>query len=167
MTRHPCTDAAETEAAPEHWVVLFTVHAQLCALPVEPVRDILGGCALSPIPLAPPAIVGHGNLRGRVLTAVDLRRRLPPCEQRIGASGPRADAERAPAVVVEQAGALHALLVDEVREVTILPPEARAPAPALLDPEWAAVVTALCRTEHGTVALLDVSRLLRFGPVPA
>src|SRR6516164_8209587 len=96
----------------ERMFVTLTVADQLCGVPVLSVRDILGEQAITRIPLAPPEIAGSLNLRGRIVTAVDLRERLhlPP---------PAADATRM-SVVAEQSGELYALLVDQVSEVMSL-----------------------------------------------
>ena len=71
-------DAATDEE--ERVFVTLTVADQLCGVPVLAVRDILGEQAITRIPLAPPEIAGSLNLRGRIVTAIDLRRRLrlPP-----------------------------------------------------------------------------------------
>ena len=81
-------------------------------MPVLGVRDILGEQTITRIPLAPPEIAGSLNLRGRIVTAIDLRRRLrlpppPPGQPRMS-------------VVAEQGGELYALLVDQVSEVMSL-----------------------------------------------
>jgi purine-binding chemotaxis protein CheW len=53
---------------------------QLCGIPVLQVRDELASLEITPIPLAPPAVAGSLNRRGRIVTSVDLRVRLvlPP-----------------------------------------------------------------------------------------
>ena len=70
--------ASPTTAAGEDTQVLvtLTVADQLCGVPVLAVRDILGEQVITRIPLAPPEIAGSLNLRGRIVTAIDLRRRL-------------------------------------------------------------------------------------------
>src|SRR6185312_17158778 len=98
--------AAGTE---EQVFVTLTVADQLCGVPVLAVRDILGEQTITRIPLAPPEIAGSLNLRGRIVTAIDLRRRLqlPPAPE----------AQPRMSVVAEQGGELYALLVDQVSEV--------------------------------------------------
>ena len=61
-------------------VLTLTVAGQLCGVPVLAVRDVLGPQTITRIPLAPPEVAGSLNLRGRIVTAIDLRRRLslPP-----------------------------------------------------------------------------------------
>ncbi len=56
--------------------VTFTIGGQLCGIPVLQVRNVLAPQEITPIPLAPPEIAGSLNLRGRIVTSVDLRVRL-------------------------------------------------------------------------------------------
>jgi purine-binding chemotaxis protein CheW len=130
----------------------LTVAGQSCAVPVLMVRDVLGPQAITRIPLAPPEIAGSLNLRGRIVTAVDLRLRLglPPRE-----AGP------APmSVVVEQAGELYSLQVDEVGEVVPLPAEGFEPNPPTLDPFWRDVSRGVHRQEDRLTIALEVDRVL-------
>src|ERR1700738_2165448 len=105
QSENAATDAAKI-------FVTLTVAEQLCGIPVLSVRDILAEQTITRIPLAPPEIAGSLNLRGRIVTAIDLRKRLrlpaaPPGQARMS-------------VVAEQGGELYALLVDQVSEVLSL-----------------------------------------------
>ncbi len=93
------TDAAQM-------VLTLTVASQLCGVPVLAVRDVLGPQTITRIPLAPPEVAGSLNLRGRIVTAVDLRRRLM--------LAPRPAGARPMSVVVEHQGELYSLLADQV-----------------------------------------------------
>src|SRR3954452_3661532 len=118
-----------TQAAGEEQVlVTLTVADQLCGVPVLGVRDILAEQAITRIPLAPPEIAGSLNLRGRIVTAIDLRRRLrlPP---------PPAGQGRM-SVVAEQGGELYALLVDQVSEVLSLEASMFERNPPTLEKCW-------------------------------
>ena len=136
----------------ERMFVTLTVADQLCGVPVLSVRDILGEQAITRIPLAPPEIAGSLNLRGRIVTAVDLRERLhlPP---------PAADATRM-SVVAEQSGELYALLVDQVAEVMSLKEAAFEPNPRTLAPAWAQFSAGIYRLDNRLLVVLDVARLL-------
>jgi len=85
---------------------------QLCGVPVLAVRDVLAGQSIARIPLAPPEVAGNLNLRGRIVTAIDLRQRLH--------LSPRAPNAKPMSVVTEQGSELYALLVDQVSEVVSL-----------------------------------------------
>jgi purine-binding chemotaxis protein CheW len=136
----------------EHVFVTLTVADQLCGVPVLSARDILGEHAITRIPLAPREIAGSLNLRGRIVTAIDLRERLhlPP---------PPADQPRM-SVVAEQGGELYALLVDQVSEVMSLRASAFERNPSTLPQTWAAFSNGIYRLENRLLVVLDVGKLL-------
>ncbi len=134
--------------------VTLTVAGQLCGIPVLGVRDILAEQPITRIPLAPPDIAGSLNLRGRIVTAIDLRRRL---------NLPTADAGQKPmSVVAEQGGELYALLVDSVSEVMSLDPLALERNPPTLERDWALFSNGIYRLDGRLLVILDVARLLDY-----
>ena len=137
-------------------VVAIRVGGQDFGVPVMQVRDVLRGRHLTPVPRAPRAVAGLLNLRGRIVTAIDLGVRL---------GLPRRAAENdAAQIVVENGGELYALVVDSVGDVLRLD-EARYDDGSLaLDPQWRAVAAAVYPTETGRIVLLEIARLLDFGP---
>jgi purine-binding chemotaxis protein CheW len=153
MLERPETTSPNTATGDETQVlVTLTVADQLCGVPVLAVRDILGEQVITRIPLAPPEIAGSLNLRGRIVTAIDLRRRLrlppaPPGQARMS-------------VVAEQGGELYALLVDQVSEVLSLNASEFERNPPTLDKTWAEFSTGIFRLEGRLLVVLDVSRLL-------
>jgi len=135
--------------------VTLTVADQLCGVPVLGVRDILGEQVITRIPLAPVEVAGSLNLRGRIVTAIDLRQRLglpaaPPGAVRMS-------------VVAEQGGELYALLVDQVSEVIRVPASAFERNPPTLPPIWARFSTGIYRLEDRLLVVLDVGKLLTLG----
>lgn len=138
--------------AGERQFVTLTLAGQMCGVPVLAVRDVLGEQTIARIPLAPPEVAGSLNLRGRIVTAIDLRRRLrlppaPPGTRRMS-------------VVTEQGGELYALLVDQVAEVISLPGAAFEPSPPTLPAAWADYSRGVYRLEKTLLVVLDVERLL-------
>ncbi len=144
---------AETSAGGDDRVfVTLTVADQLCGVPVQAVRDVLGEQVITRIPLAPGEIAGSLNLRGRIVTAIDLRRRLgledaPPGTPRMS-------------VVAEQGSELYALLVDQVSEVLSLPADTFERNPPTLPPSWAAHSVGIHRLQDRLMVVLDVARVL-------
>lgn len=136
-------------------VLTLTVAGQPCGVPVLVVRDVLGSQTITPIPLAPTEIEGAMNLRGRIVTAVDLRRRLGLPR--------RPEGGKPMSVVVEQGGELYAMLADAVGEVVPLSAADRAPNPPTLDPVWREVSRGVHRRDGQLLILLDVERLLAIG----
>lgn len=133
----------------------LTVADQLCGVPVLAVRDVLGHQAITRIPMAPVEVAGSLNLRGRIVTAIDLRRRLN--------LAPRAEGTKAMSVVVERDNELYSLLADGVGEVLPLPIAEREANPPTLDPLWREVSTGVHRLGEQLVILLDVERILAIG----
>jgi len=134
--------------------VSITVAGQLFGIPVLQVQDVLGPQRITRIPLAPPEVAGSLNLRGRIVTAIDLRTRLrlPPLpEGRNGMS-----------VVVDHGGELYSVLVDSVGEVLSLGAEMAERNPATLDPIWREVSGGIYRLDKNLLIVLDVSRVLDF-----
>ena len=152
LSDRPAADAASDEKV----FVTLTVADQLCGVPALNVRDILSEQILTRIPMAPREIAGSLNLRGRIVTAVDLRRRLnlpdaPPGTPRMS-------------VVVEQGGELYALLVDQVSEVISLPASAFERNPPTLPPPWSEYSAGIFRLQNRLLVVLDAARLLALAP---
>jgi purine-binding chemotaxis protein CheW len=90
-------------------LVTFTLDGRCYGVDVDAVQEVLRGLPRTRIPLAPHALAGLINLRGQVLTAIDLREQL---------GLPVRDAEREPMlVVIRVAGEPAALLVDTIGAV--------------------------------------------------
>ena len=145
-------ELAGGEETKEKIFVTLTIAEQLCGVPVLGVRDILAEQPITRIPLAAAEIAGSLNLRGRIVTAIDLRQRLllPPAP----AGTPRMS------VVAEQNGELYALLVDQVAEVMSLPDSAFEANPPTLPPIWAEHSTGVYRLDGRLLVVLDVARIL-------
>ncbi len=132
--------------------VTLSLAEQLFGVPVSGVRAILRAQPLTRIPLASPEIAGALNLRGRIVTAIDLRRRLKL---------PAAPAGWSPmSLVTERDGELYALQVDQVCEVLTLGAALFEHTPPSLSPGRAAYCTGLYRLETNLMLVLDLERLL-------
>jgi purine-binding chemotaxis protein CheW len=152
MTTDVLERAASVDDEEERAFVILTVTNQLCGIPVLGVRDILGEYKITRIPLAPAEIAGSLNLRGRIVTAIDLRQRL-----RLPAAP--ADQPRM-SVVAEQGGELYALLVDQVSEVMSLKASSFERNPPTLAPTWAQFSSGIYRLDGALLVVLDVGKLL-------
>lgn len=101
--------------------VTVMVAEQMFGLPIERVHDVFIPSAMTTVPLAPREIMGLLNLRGKVVTAISLRRRLGlPDDVRGG---------DAMAIGIEHGGESYGLLVDGVGEVLRLTQKRWRPRP--------------------------------------
>jgi purine-binding chemotaxis protein CheW len=147
-------ERTERSASEEQVYVTLTVAGQLCGIPVLGVRDILAEQPITRVPLAPADIAGSLNLRGRIVTAIDLRCRLK--------LPPPAEGQKRMSVVAEQGGELYALLVDQVSEVMSLDPTLFERNPPTLARNWAMFSNGIYRLDGKLLVILDVARLLDY-----
>lgn len=127
-------------------------------VPILQVRDVLDSPATHAVPLAPPEIRGSINLRGRIVTAIDLRVRL--------GLPPRAPELRSKCVIVEltSTGEPYAFLVDEVGDVLRVSANDYEPNPITLSREWSAICRGLYRQSNGLLLVLDAQAALDIQP---
>ena len=134
--------------------VTITIADQLFGIPVLTVHDVLVAQKITPIPLAPPEVAGALNLRGRIVTAIDVRRALGLM--------PREGDDPGMYVVVEHGEELYNLIVDTVGEVMDLPSDAYERPPTTLEVRWRDVTMGIYRLEGQLLLVLDVEPLLDF-----
>jgi purine-binding chemotaxis protein CheW len=117
--------------------VTFTIAGQIFGLPIARVQDVFKPALITRVPLAAPEIAGVLNLRGRIVTTIDMRRRL---------GVKRRDEGEAPmAIGIEASGESYGLLVDAVGEVLRLPVSDREANPISLDSGLAALSAGVYR----------------------
>ncbi|MBI4273274.1 MAG: chemotaxis protein CheW [Rhizobiales bacterium] len=131
--------------------VTVTIGGQLFGLPIARVQDVFTPGKMTRVPLAPAEIAGVLNLRGRIVTAIDMRHRLD-LQQRETGSEPMA-------VGIEVNDESYGLVVDSVGEVMKLPAE-HEPVPVNLDVRLARVASGIHRLDGQLLVVLDVDRVL-------
>lgn len=151
MSRGKRKEAAAADADALEYI---TVHVgeQLFGIPVTVVQDVFEVTGVTPVPLALPEVHGVLNLRGRIVTAIDMRRRLGL------PAGARSTTRMA--VGIEENGEAFGLIVDSVGEVLSLRAQDLERSPANLDPRWQQVANGVHRLEGDLMVVLDVRRAL-------
>jgi purine-binding chemotaxis protein CheW len=135
--------------------VTVMLGGQLFGLPISRVQDVFMPERLTRVPLAPPEVAGVLNLRGRIVTAIDMRGRL---------GWPERDDKRPPmAIGIECKGESYGLVIDAVGEVVTLDESAREPNPVNLDAALARISAGIHRLERQLLVILDVDRVLDIG----
>ncbi len=139
--------------------VTLTLAGQLFGIPVTSVQDVLGPQTINPIPLAPPEVAGSLNLRGRIVTAFDVRKRL--------GLPPRPASEPGMSVVVEHGAELYSLSIDVVGEVLNLPLASFERNPTNLDSRWRSISEGIFQLDDRLMVVLDIPQLLALGAAEA
>ena len=132
--------------------VTAMIGGQLFGLPILRVQDVFAPDRLTRVPLAPAEIAGVLNMRGRIVTLIDMRIRLG-LEKRV-------DDSPAMAIGVESGGESYGLLIDSVGEVLKLDDGAREANPINLDPRLARMSAGIHRLEGQLLIVVDVDRVL-------
>lgn len=132
--------------------VTLTVAGQWFGIPVLEVQDVLGPRTVAHIPLADKVVAGSINLRGRIVTVIDMRKRL--------GLPPRDNDEPGMNIVVEYSGNLYSLLIDAVGEVMEVPEDRYEKNPATVDPMWRDFSDGIYRLENQLLIILNVEKLL-------
>jgi purine-binding chemotaxis protein CheW len=137
-------------------LVSIKVGDETFGVPVLSVQDVIAPVRIDIVPLAPPEVAGSLNLRGRIVTAIDIRKRMGMPSREEGASHM--------SVIVERSGELYALQVDDVGDVLWLATAEQELPPITLSPEWRAVCDGLYRLEGELMLVLNVERFLTLSP---
>jgi purine-binding chemotaxis protein CheW len=147
MTAHnPVADTHSTD------FVTVMLGEQMFGLPIGRVQDVFVPERLTRIPLAPAEVAGILNLRGRIVTAIEMRTRLD--------LPPRPEGQPVMAIGIEFKGESYGLLVDAVGEVMKIASRDCEPKPANLDARLARVAASVVRLEGQLMVILDVDRVL-------
>ncbi len=129
------------------------IAGQRFGIPILQVQDVLSQQRVTRVPLAPPEVAGSLNLRGRIVTAIDVRRRL--------GIGPREkDGTREMSVVVEHDNELYSLIIDQVGDVMTLQDDHFENTPGALDPSWREISSGIYRLDGELLIVLDVPKFL-------
>ncbi|MGI8509637.1 MAG: chemotaxis protein CheW [Gemmatimonadaceae bacterium] len=138
-------------ARKEQEFVSFRVGTQWFGVPVLTVQEVLSVQRLARIPLAPPEVTGLLNLRGQLVTAINMHKVLDSGTPPEGVTMN---------IVVRDVEELFALVVDEVGDVVSVMPQSIEPLPATLDTCWRDACDGVVRWPNGLLAVLEPGRLL-------
>lgn len=137
--------------------VTIRVGEQLLGLPIGRVQDVFIANRITVVPRAPDEIVGLINLRGRIVTAICLRKRLGrPAEFKLDGQG----RHELTAIGIDHGGEAYALIVDAVGEVIRLDRSTFESLPVHLDSVWAALATGIHRLDGELLVVLDLDAVL-------
>ncbi|MBK8009523.1 MAG: chemotaxis protein CheW [Rhizobiales bacterium] len=143
-----------SRAAIELEFVTAWIAGQLFGIPITRVHDVFEVERITHVPLAPAEISGVLNLRGRVVTALDMRKRL--------GLPVREGHEKQMAIGIDHGSEAYGLLVDAMGEVLKLSSDAFDAVPINLQQGWVAISAGIYRLEDRLMVVLDVDKVLDF-----
>jgi purine-binding chemotaxis protein CheW len=130
----------------------FTIGGLHLGVPVQGVQEVIRYQELTRVPLAAAEVRGLINLRGQIVTAVDLRRKL--------GLGERADEERPTNVVLRRDDGAVSLLVDEIGDVLEVSEDSWEPAPRTLKGGARDLISGVYKLDKGLLLVLDADKAL-------
>ncbi len=132
--------------------VTMRLGTQLFGISVMAVQDVMRRQQIAQIPLAPAVIAGSLNVRGRIVTAIDMRKRLGMPDF--------PEPESMMKVVVDFQHELFALMVDAVGDVLTLPMNKFEKTPANMDASWRSVAAGIFKLDTELLVILDVASVI-------
>lgn len=136
----------------------FSLGGLLFGVEVLQVQEVIRYQAMTRVPLAPTDVRGLINLRGQIVTAIDLRHRL-------GLPG-RDGHEQPMNVVVRTADGVISLLVDDIGDVVDVEQSVFEAAPETLTGPARELVTGVYKLPGRLLLVLDVERTVEIGHEP-
>jgi len=138
-------------------IVGFQVGRETYGVPITSLHEIVRVPEITAVPDAPEYMEGVINLRGKIVSVIDLRKRFG--EREVSANrGNRI-------LVVEHHGRLSGLIVDSASEVLKIPASEIEPPPAVLQDGGLNCVTGLGKYRNRLIMLLDMNKLLEYSGV--
>ena len=138
-------------------IVGFRVGRETYGVPITSLHEIVRVPEITAVPDAPEYMEGVINLRGRIVSVIDLRKRF-------GEKGSTPDRQNR-ILVVEHKGRLAGLIVDSATEVLKIPEAEVEAAPAGFEEGRMNCVSGLGKYGGRLIVLLDMAKLLEFSKV--
>jgi purine-binding chemotaxis protein CheW len=144
----------DTHMDNEVQLISVSIEGQLIGLPITSVRDVFSIAKMTPVPRADRAVAGLVNLRGHIVTILDLGALL---NSRVGERKVDGDTM---AVGVEWNGEVFGLVVDEIGDVLSLQTDSSEPMPANMGQTWARYTRRVHKLERDLLIEVDLHALL-------
>jgi purine-binding chemotaxis protein CheW len=134
-----------------HQLCTFRVAGLYMGVEVTEVSEVLRLQQMTPVPLSYDVVAGLVNLRGEIVTALDLRRRLG-FERFAGGAGT--------SIVLRSAGETMTLLIDEIGDVVTVDDDDFEPPPETVGEGARDLIRGAYKLEGSLLLLLDIDRAL-------
>lgn len=132
-------------------LVSFRLGSEVYAINISRVQEIKKMVEITKVPQAPSYCVGVVNLRGKVITVIDLRTKLD--------MEAIARDKNTRIVVYDVEGIVTGMIVDAVEEVLRIPRSAIEPAPGIATSTASDYIQGVAKVEDRLLLLLDISKI--------
>ena len=136
--------------AQTHQFCTFYLDKLMFGVELEKVQEVIRYLEITQIPLAPRVVSGLMNLRGQIVTGIDLRRRLD--------LAPRPDGTAAMNVVIRSAEGAVSLLVDEIGDVVEVTEDSFERPPETLRGKVREVILGVHKLEKSLMHVLNTEK---------
>jgi purine-binding chemotaxis protein CheW len=133
-------------------IVGFQIGRETYGVPITSLHEIVRPPEITAVPDAPDYLEGVINLRGKIVSVMDLRKRFGQKQEGLQ--------RRNRILVVEHGGRLAGLIVDSASEVLKIPAEDVEAPPAVFQEGGLNCVTGLGKVGGRLIVLLDMTKLL-------
>jgi purine-binding chemotaxis protein CheW len=128
----------------------FYLNKLMFGVELERVQEVIRSMEITPIPLSPRVVSGLMNLRGQIITGIDLRRRLDLAD--------RAEGMHPMNVVIRSADGAVSLLVDDIGDVVEVTEESFERPPETLQGKVREVILGVHKLEKQLMHVLDTGK---------
>lgn len=148
----PQAGKEKTAADEKIQLTCFMIDELLCGLDIKWVQEINRDLGLTRVPLSPDYVVGIMNLRGRIVTVINLGKKLglSPCKM----------GGKSRVIIVDRDDEYIGLLVDGIKDVVTISVAEITPPPANIDIEKGTFFSGACKLGDALISILDVEAVL-------
>ena len=131
----------------------FYVGRALCGMDILKVQEINKLMEMTKVPQSPDYMVGILNLRGQIVTIIDLGQKL--------GLGSIEVSNESRNIIVNTPGEHVGLLVSRISDVVMADPDKIEPAPANMNGVQGAFFTGVYKTDNKLIGILNIKEVLR------
>ncbi len=143
--------AAITKDSKKQFLTM-NVAGQLLGIAINTIREVLSSQTITRVPLSPKEVMGSLNLRGRIVTAIDLRVILNLTTDKNNINNT--------SVVVDHENELYSFVVDSIGEVLEISTSEFVSNPTNLNKNWQDLSLGICPLKDKLLVILDIKKVL-------
>lgn len=147
------TDGAASVKTSDNQLLTFYLDQQIFGIPVKYIKDIFKSTEITKVPLAPAEVAGVVNLRGHIVTAIDLR-------QKLCLAPPKGGLQATMNIAVDVGEEMYSFIVDKVADVAMFSKKDFEDNPTTLDEKLKELSMGIYKLEGKLLIVLDVKKII-------